>query len=415
MKKELLNKPNQLISLNAERKLGLTERKAYNNMLKYAQEEVKFNDHKGNIFKIPCSVLHKNANLKNDDTKYIYKKLENLMRTVVRIYDKEHEKDREWKLSFNLLSAFGKSEDKSNYEFELNTFIVNSLKKQEFFTTLDLLTINSFSSQYSIIFYELAIRYQKYKIPKMTIEKVRELTSTENKYKTIKDFRKRVLDVACKEISEKTDIILSYTTEKNGRKIAFINFQMKKKESGLILDLNSEIEQETKQIKNYSEEAIELFDMIRKDKQIDKQKEIIKAALKKYQYEVVESNINYTNQKSNTNYSIYLKKALKLDYASDTREEKQNEKVEIEREYQENIEIRNKELEKAEEEDTKNKLLDMEYDNLNKENKSAVIQTANDMMKEEGIKLNIKVIVTSMFRTVYKYKAMEILKKYNMI
>jgi hypothetical protein len=112
--------------------------------------------------------------------------------------------------------------------------------------------INSLDSQYSIIFYELAVEYQKYKIPKMSIERVRQITNTQDEYKRIESLKRRVLDKACEEISQKTDINLSYTTEKRGRRIAFIDFEVKKKHKGLV-------EIETKEKKEIKEECTEEY------------------------------------------------------------------------------------------------------------------------------------------------------------
>ncbi|MBN2837189.1 MAG: replication initiation protein [Fusobacteriaceae bacterium] len=232
MNKEKLNKPNELISIITDKSISLTQRKAYNIFLKYAQNLLKFEDYKDNVFKIECSLLHKNANINNKNLDYVYKEeLENLMTTVVEIVDKDNPKN--WK-AFTLLSYIEKKDN--YYYYELNQFIIHSLIEQNFFTPLNLIIINSLSSQYSIILYELAIRYQKYKIPKMTVEEIRNITHTQKEYKRFYDLKKYVLDAACKEISEKTDIILSYTTEKKGRRISHIDFSIQSKNGQLYLD-----------------------------------------------------------------------------------------------------------------------------------------------------------------------------------
>jgi hypothetical protein len=70
----------------------------------------------------------------------------------------------------------------------------------------------------------------------MTVEEVRNITHTQKEYKRFYDFKKYVLDTACKEISEKTDIMLSYITEKKGRKISHIDFSIKSKNGQMYLD-----------------------------------------------------------------------------------------------------------------------------------------------------------------------------------
>jgi len=252
--KDILNKPNELMSLNSTVGLSLTQRKAYNCFLKMAQNKIKFEGYNNNIFQISCDELHTKSNLGNKNFDYIYNDLKNLMSTVVEIIDKDNPKNWE---AFTLLSHIKR--ENNIYYYELNQFILKALRDQTFFTPLNLLIINSLSSQYSIIFYELAIRYNKFKIPKMTIEEVRKLTNTEDDYNRIYDFKKYVLDTACEEISEKTDIILTYETEKKGRRIAFIDFEIKIKPNGFDA-VADELEQEEDTLKNIPETPALSFD-----------------------------------------------------------------------------------------------------------------------------------------------------------
>jgi plasmid replication initiation protein len=230
------------------------------------------------------------------------------MTTLVKIRDKDNPKN--WK-AFNLLSYIDKRDD--FFYFELNSFIINSLKEQTFFTPLDLIITNSLSSQYSIIFYELAIRYKKYKIPKMTIQEVRELTETTNEYSRIEAFRRRVLDPACAEITEKTDIILSYETIKTGKNISHIDFTITHKKDNYF---NENIFPNTKENKSISK----LFLVCRV--QTDEVENFISKSIDKYSFEIFESNIKYTNKNAKNNYLAYLKRALGHDWAKSTREEK---------------------------------------------------------------------------------------------
>jgi len=255
--KEILNKPNELISIiSSAKKITLIQRKAYNSILKNAQNMLKFENHQSNMFKIEANLLHKKSNLQINDYKYLKDEIERLMGIVVSVVDKENPKY--WK-AFNLLSYIELKDD-GFYHYELNQFIIKSLKEQTFFTPLNLLVINSLSSQYSIIFYELAIRYNKFKIPKMSIKEVRQLTNTEDQYKAMKDFRKYVLDKACEEISKKTDIILTYETEKKGRRIAFIDFEIEIKPNGFDAVDDDELEHEEEILEDIPEIPVLSFD-----------------------------------------------------------------------------------------------------------------------------------------------------------
>ncbi|PRX23152.1 replication initiator protein [Orenia metallireducens] len=333
MKKEMLNKPNQLISIIPEQKVTTTQRKAYNSFLKYAQRKLKFEDYKENIFKIPYNELHKRANLKNKNTEYIYQELEGLMKTTVKIVDKENPDN--WK-AFTLLSYIERKDD--FYYYELNHFIINALKEQQFFTPLNLMMIKSLDSQYSIIFYELAIRYQKYKIPKMSIEEVRKLTNTESEYKRFYNFRKRVLDMACEEISEKTDIKLSYSTEKRGRRIAFIDFKIEKKQEEIGIEIKVKEQ-------SYSPQVLELFQLLPSLEQIEANKRELAQLLKEHSLKYLKADIEYAKKTQADNFMGFLKESCAGGHYSSVKLEKQERKEELARQ-QEQKEQKKKELEK---------------------------------------------------------------------
>ncbi len=315
MKNTVLNKPNQLICLVPEQKISLTEKKAYNYMLLYAQKKLKFEDYEGNTFKIPRYILHEKANLKNDDNDYIYKRLERLMKTVVRIF-REKDNKKEWKKSFTLLSSIEKTDD-DFYEFELNNHIINGLKNLRFFTPLDLVFSNCLDSQYSIIFYELAVKYKKYKIPKMTIEEIRKLTHTQNQYNRFYNFRKRVLDRACNEISEKTDIKLNYTTEKTGRRISHIDFEVKKKtnqekianEEEDISENSSKMAQEAQN--KFSDNVEELYKLLPSKVQNWANKKFLSNVLDNHQFKYIAADIELAKEKADKNIIGWLKSSLK--------------------------------------------------------------------------------------------------------
>jgi plasmid replication initiation protein len=326
MKREVLNKPNQLISIISKENITTTQRKAYNIFLKHAQNKVKFENYEGNTFKISHFDLHKNSNIKNKNLDYIYKEeLKNLMTTTVEIVDKDN--PDYWE-AFTLLSYIRK--DKDYYYYELNQAILKALKNQTFFTPLNLVMINSLSSQYSIIFYELAIRYQKYKIPKMSVEEIRELTQTEDEYNRFYDFRRRVLDTACQEISEKTDIVLTYKTEKKGRRIAFIDFEIQKKE-----ELPVKIEAKVEEQEEYLAETLELFNLLPKDEQVESNKRELAKLLEEHTFRYLKADIEYTKKAEPDNFMGFLKASCQSGHYSTAELEKKAKEEELSRKREE--------------------------------------------------------------------------------
>jgi len=388
--KEVLNKPNELISIISDKNISSTQRKAYNTFLKFAQNKIKFENHKGNLFQIHYIDLYNKSNIKNKNMDYVEEKeIDNLMRTVVKIRDKENKKN--WK-AFTLLSYVERKED--YFYFELNNFIITALKEQTFFTTIDLIAVNSLSSHYSAIFYELAIRYKKKKIPKMSIEEIREITNTQNKYKAIKDFKIYVLDKACEEISEKTDIILSYETEKRGKRIAYIDFIIEEKEN--VEDLEEvEYFKDIEEIKesNYSEEVLNLYKVLPIEDQLETRKKQLEKLLKEHSYEMLEADIKYCKKNSKKNFWGYFVKSINSGHYSTIELEKEKAKEELVKK-QKILEEHKKELKKQEEIFLKEQAKEM-FENISENefnNYKEEYKNQEKMLKKFGVNLETFII-----------------------
>ena len=103
---------------------------------------------------------------------------------------------------------------------------------EDFFTSYLLEQTASMDSIYSVRLYELLIQWLKAKkTPMFELEKFRNQLGVEiGEYKRMGNFKSRVLDLAVKEINEKTDIKVSYEQVKKGRTI--IGFKFKVSEKG---------------------------------------------------------------------------------------------------------------------------------------------------------------------------------------
>ncbi len=359
-----LNKPNQLIALKSNQKITVLQKKSYNILLKNAQNQIKFNEMKVSKdgaynFEIDCNELHEMAGIKKKDLIYIEKEIEDLMGIIATVRDKDNNKN--W-TKFSLLPKIEKTDNK--YKYMLIGDIAKALDEQSFFTTLNLLTMKSLSSQYSVIFYELAVRYKKYKIPKMTIQEIREITQTTNLYPRIFDLKKYVLDFACDEISEKTDIVLDYETIKNGRNISHINFKIEKKEHFETLEKTEEIEIIEEQ-KEYSGAVRELFKLLPEKEQIENRKNELEKLLKEHSVDYLKADIEYTKNKAKTDFWAYFLKSIKSGHFSSADLEKKKMAEEKNRLRAELEEIEKKEQEKLNEE--KDKLVREKYKKMTKE------------------------------------------------
>ena len=89
--------------------------------------------------------------------------------------------------------------------------------------------IKNLQRKYAIILYEFAVRYQKVKLPELSIQEFRKLTGTDEVYKDFGILRLKTIEPALVEINEKTDILMRYEVIKTGRSITSIKFFAKKK------------------------------------------------------------------------------------------------------------------------------------------------------------------------------------------
>jgi plasmid replication initiation protein len=227
MKKEnaIVFKPNELIEV-VNRPISSTGLKAYNIILQKLQ--------KANTDRMVISLSDIDLdNSRNYDELYNY--LDELQKVQVKSIDK---RGRTWG-SFVLISEFKKLDD--GIFVAVPPSIYNVLcgkdKKQEelYYTTIKLLEEKSFKCSYSIIFYEIFKKYEKIGIPIYTLEELKGLTKTSNKYKVYYEFKRWVLNPAIKEIN-KYDSNYSYSFEeiKLGRKVDSIQFIRENKDKNII-------------------------------------------------------------------------------------------------------------------------------------------------------------------------------------
>ena len=102
---------------------------------------------------------------------------------------------------------------------------------EEHFTKYELEQISNLSSAYAIRLYELLIAWRSTgKTPIFELADFRKKVGVdETDYAIISDLKKRVLDIAIKQLNEHTDITVQYEQHKKGRSISGFSFTFKQK------------------------------------------------------------------------------------------------------------------------------------------------------------------------------------------
>ena len=229
MKNLVVYKPNQLIEIvgNPITTQGLM---AYNFILH------KFQQSKTDKIIISMSEIFNSLEM-NDKYEELSAYLDSLLRITVTSKDS---KGKIWG-GFNLLSEFKKVEGGVFIQIPNTIFQAlcgNEKEKEIYYTTIKLLEQRVYRCSYTIIFYELFKKFEKVNLPIYTLEELKEITGTREKYKEYKYFKRDVLIKGLEELNQfESQYEYSFEEKKLGRKVNEIKFLKKDK---YIINLNSE-------------------------------------------------------------------------------------------------------------------------------------------------------------------------------
>ena len=157
-----------------------------------------------------------------DEVQDVYRALKTLRKKDIEI-----ETDNEWVLTSWILEA-KHNKKKGTYEVlvsrEIMPYLVELAKN---FTAYDLTVAIALKSTYSQRFYELCNQYKNRNNRTffLSVKQMREMFNLEKKYQNGNDFKKRVLDIAQKELKDlydqgQCDLYFEYVPkEKEGRKV----------------------------------------------------------------------------------------------------------------------------------------------------------------------------------------------------
>jgi len=218
-------------SIQISNKITAIQRKSYNYMLKIAKNELKRNPH-ARKFVITADELLIFFGFGDKHHHYLEKELDKLRKIDIKYNILGKATKREKWGSFALIAGY--EYDRGIIEYSFPHQIEEMILNPKMFGKINLVVIKSLRSRYSIALYELAEDYLNAQIPKMTMDKFRELMGLEKKqYYKFSMLKKRVIDVAVNEINDRENIgfTITYELEKVGQKITHIKFIVHKKEN----------------------------------------------------------------------------------------------------------------------------------------------------------------------------------------
>ena len=213
--------------IQARHRLSLEELRLMDTIISFIQPD----DEDFKRYKIPVSVFKDLYNLRRKDIYDVVKRaVEGLLSKPIK-FEETAEGKRKFKM-FNFISFGEYEEGAGNFYVEIDrNFKPYLLQLKEFFTRIPIKYTYVLNSKYAIRLYELLKQYEETGYRVDYLSDLREMLGVEpGEYPRFEAFERRVLKKAIEEINEKTDLRVSYSKKRTGRKITHIEFIIEKRE-----------------------------------------------------------------------------------------------------------------------------------------------------------------------------------------
>lgn len=312
--KMMIKKHSAMIQTNVK-ELTLTQRKMINYLVLIAQKTGK-----RELYQTTISNIRESCNIGKTENIDLKEQLRKLSDIKIEFNYLNKDKNEVWQI-MSLLSSAEVVQNTGIVEFEFSVKLLEKVLNPSIYAPLSVSLISGLKSSYSIVLYEFLRDYVGSPlVPRLEIDEFKNLMGIKgSEYRLFNDFKKRVLDIAAKEVNEKTDIYCEYKLVKErGNRYSHIQFTVIKRDMQLMLGYESIVENPKDDIsKEIPQEIIDTLPEKHRTKAIFEL--IIKYLFDKGTIYVI-SNLRYALRKAKNNFSGYLSQALKKDYASHDRE-----------------------------------------------------------------------------------------------
>lgn len=181
-------------------------------------------------FRVTIKELAKAIGVESPDSVYkdIRSIIQNLMEKIITIHKQENGKRTVTDIPLLSYAKYWIDEGYADVEISayLAPYIIDLHRD---FTQYKLSNVMFLSSHYAIRIYEMLKKQEYLGTRIFYIDDLRKMLNIETKLEKFKDFRVKVLDIAQREINNKTDLQVSYAQKKAGRKVVAVEFNIQKK------------------------------------------------------------------------------------------------------------------------------------------------------------------------------------------
>ena len=301
--------------IHCENKLTLIQRKICNILLFNALDQIHDQDTHDIPIKKLCSLVGYNSN----DSKLIKESVKTLISTVMEwnlLEDNKFLNDEiypEDVITWNASSLLaGASIKKGMIYYSYSPQMRSVLSSLDIYGRINLFVQAKFNSSYSLVLYENCVRFKNIKQTSwFSIDLFRSLMGIpEGKYRSFKELKRNVINVAINEINQKADICIEAKFKRTERSITAVQFLINDNENykpsfKKISRLNDD-QAKPKQISLFTETLVSEFKLSKKQ---------VEEIINTYSHEYVLEKINLVKSKKNVDHlGAYLLSALKQDY-----------------------------------------------------------------------------------------------------
>lgn len=294
VEKGIVTRSNKLIE--ARYKLSLYEQKIIYSIVSLIQPD----DKEFNKFRFKVSELAKFCGI---NPKNAYHEIEEITRSLLTRVLTVKEDKRTIQTHWVQSAVYNLGMVEFELDINLRPYL---LGLKQAFTSINIKELMSFKSQYSGRIYELLYQQYTFGSRNFSLGELRDLIGLEPKeYSMYADLRRFIIEPAIKDINKNTSMFVSYETEKENKKVAFIIFHMK-----MIIEKKECLNEGLKVFEELSKTEEELTKYINNPK-------TVKQLLKKHGEERCQKQLdNFKKQKNIKNPSGWLMTAIENDYDS---------------------------------------------------------------------------------------------------
>lgn len=299
--------------IHCENKLTLVQRKICNILLFNALDQINDKDiHEISIKKL-CSLVGYNSN----DSKLIKESVKTLISTIMEwnlLDDKKINSDHpDEAITWNASALLaGTSIRAGVIQYSYSPQMRAVLSSLDIYGRINLFVQAKFNSSYSLVLYENCVRYKNvFKTAWFSVDLFRSLMGVpEGKYASFKELKRNVVNVAIKEINEKSDIHIEAQFKRSSRTITAIQFLVNENENyspSFKRMLDTDASETSPAISASLVEMLVSEFMLSKKQALD--------IVSSYQSDYVAEKIKLVQKKSKVSHpGAYLLSALKEDY-----------------------------------------------------------------------------------------------------